>query len=176
MSKVEFLEIAWGLANSNQPFLWVVRPGVVNGSDSNDPGSIEGYLEEVKERGHIVKWAPQQEVLAHPSVGGFWTHCGWNSTIESVSEGVPMICMPFFADQAITARYVSDSWGVGLRLERGVKRDEIERAIRKLMVEDEGKEMRSRVTNLKEKADIALMEGGSSNRSLERLISFLCSL
>jgi len=96
ISKEQFLEIARGLAESEQPFLWVVRPKLVNGSESSLP---EEFLEAVAGRGHVVTWAPQQQVLAHPAIGGFWTHCGWNSTIEIICEGVPMICLPFFGDQ-----------------------------------------------------------------------------
>lgn len=128
LDETEFLEIAWGLANSQQPFLWVVRPGLVCGS-----GWLEllpkGFMEEMGERGYIVKWAPQEEVLAHPSIGAFWTHNGWNSTLESICEGVPMICFPCFGDQMVNARYVSDVWRVGVRLENGIKRQEIEKAI-----------------------------------------------
>ncbi|KAJ0102926.1 hypothetical protein Patl1_06491 [Pistacia atlantica] len=105
----EFLEIAWGLANSKQPFLWVVRPGLTNGSEWLEP-LPSGFLEMIDGRGHIVKWAPQQEVLAHPAVGAFWTHNGWNSTLESTCEGVPMICMPCFTDQRVNARYATGEW------------------------------------------------------------------
>ncbi|KAK9683377.1 hypothetical protein RND81_10G135900 [Saponaria officinalis] len=170
----EFQEIAWGLANSQQPFLWVVRPGLSEGSEASDL-LPEGYLDIVQGRGHIVKWAPQLDVLAHPAVGGFWTHCGWNSTLESICEGVPMLCLPCFADQDMNARQVMDGWKIGLKLKKGMKRDEIERAIRKLMVEQEGEEMRSRVTTLKEQASLCLMEGGSSYNSLDSLTNYLLS-
>ncbi|KAL2940424.1 UDP-glycosyltransferase 76B1, partial [Bienertia sinuspersici] len=158
VSKADFLEIAYGLANSKQPFLWVVRNGIIEGSGTNDPLPLpDGYLEMVWQRGHIVNWAPQQEVLAHPAIGGFWTHCGWNSIMESISEGVPMLCLPFFADQAINTRHVSDNWKIGLQL-KGITREEIQRAIRKMMVEEEGEEMRNRITALKEKANLSLLE------------------
>ncbi|GMN41383.1 hypothetical protein TIFTF001_010609 [Ficus carica] len=153
ISKQEFLEIAWGLAKSEQPFF-------------------------LSRRGHIVKWAPQQEVLAHKSVGAFWTHNGWNSTLESVSEGVPTICMPCFSDQKVNARFVSQVWKAGLQLENGkLERGEIEKIIRKLMMrEQEGDEIRVRVSELKEKADKCLKQGGSSYESLERLVSHIFSL
>ncbi|PQP92587.1 UDP-glycosyltransferase 76F1-like [Prunus yedoensis var. nudiflora] len=64
-----------------------------------------GFVESLNGRGHIVQWAPRKQVLAHPAVGAFWTHNGWNSTLESVCEGVPMICMPCFTDQLVKARY-----------------------------------------------------------------------
>ena len=75
IEEAEFLEIAWVLANSQQPFLWVVRPGTVSGSEWLEALPNE-FLEEISGRGHIVKWEPQQQVLAHPATGGFWTHNG----------------------------------------------------------------------------------------------------
>ena len=79
----ELLETAWGLADSEQPFLWVIRPGMVRDSKGMEllPKS---FKERVGERGCIVEWAPQKEVLEHEAVGGFWTHCGWNSILESI--------------------------------------------------------------------------------------------
>lgn len=174
MDENEFLEMAWGLANSNQPFLWVVRPGLIRSYEWLE-SLPNGFLEMIGGRGHIVKWAPQQEVLAHPATGGFWTHNGWNSTLESICEGVPMICLPYSGDQRVNARYVSQVWGVGLQLESGLERGEIERTIRRLMVEEEGQEIRRRSIELKEKADLCLKQGGSSHQSLESLISYLSS-
>ncbi|VVA37851.1 PREDICTED: UDP-glycosyltransferase, partial [Prunus dulcis] len=137
----ELSEMAWGLANSNQPFLWVIRPGSICGLDWNET-LPQGFIEAVGERGCIVKWAPQREVLAHGAVGGFWSHCGWNSTLESLSEGVPMICTPSFGDQKVHARYISQVWRVGVQLENKLERGEIERAVRTLMVDDDGEGMR----------------------------------
>ncbi|CAN0909605.1 UDP-glycosyltransferase 76B1 [Linum grandiflorum] len=174
ISQSEFQEIAWGIANSNQPFLWVVRPGLVCGSDWLE-GLPDGFMEIVNGRGRIVKWAPQQEVLAHPATGGFWTHNGWNSTLESICEGVPMICHPIAGDQIVNARYVSDVWRIGLHLEKTVERKEIENVIRRLMVEPEGEELRKKVMYLKEKAEFCLQQGGSSSLSLEKLTSYIIS-
>lgn len=171
----EFLEIAWGLANSKQPFLWVIRPGSIEGSEWLEP-LPDGFLEKIVEgRGYIVKWAPQHDVLAHPATGCFWTHNGWNSTLESICEGVPMICSPSFGDQPPNARYVSDVWNVGVELENGFEREEIECAIKKVMVDKEGLEMRNRVTNLKEKVNLCLKKGGSSYSSLEDLVNYILS-
>ncbi|XP_021675565.2 UDP-glycosyltransferase 76B1 [Hevea brasiliensis] len=175
INEAEFLEIAWGLANSNQPFLWVVRPGLVLGSEWIEP-LPHGFLEKLGGRGCIVKWAPQQEVLAHPAIGGFWTHNGWNSTLEGICEGVPMICHPIFGDQRINARYVADIWRIGLHLEYKLERGVIERAIKRLLVEAEGQEMRKRIMTLKEKVEHCLKQGGSSYESLERLTSYILSL
>lgn len=179
ISNEQFLEVAWGLAKSKQPFLWVVQPRMIKGLDTNDNIFPQDFLETVKGRGYIVTWTLQREVLAHPSVGGFWTHCGWNSTIESICEGVPMLCLPFFGDQKMNARHVSDVLKIGLNLEKGLERQEIERAIRRLMLENEGKEMRGRIAALKEKAHRCLMEGGSSFETLDQLtnhiLSFRCA-
>ncbi|CAK7331386.1 unnamed protein product [Dovyalis caffra] len=170
----DLIEMAWGLANSKQPFLWVVRPGSVHGSECFE--SVPGGLREiVGERGCVVKWAPQKEVLAHNAVGGFWSHCGWNSLLESVSEGVPIICRPSFGDQKVTARYVSQVWRVGLHLEDELERGEIERVVRRLMVDKEGEGMRQRAMNLKEKAELCIRTGGSSYNSLNKLVELIKS-
>ncbi|GMI87195.1 UDP-glycosyltransferase 76F1 [Hibiscus trionum] len=175
ISETQFLEIAWGLANSNQPFLWVVRPGLIRGSDWLE-SLPDGFLEALGGRGHIVKWAPQQQVLAHPSVGAFWTHNGWNSTLESICEGVPMICMPCFTDQRVNARYVSEVWGIGLQLEKGLERGEIERTIKRLMVKKGGENIRERVSCLKKKSYACLSRDGSSKQSLDDLVRHISSL
>ncbi|KAJ9545795.1 hypothetical protein OSB04_025502 [Centaurea solstitialis] len=171
----QFLEMAWGLANSKQPFLWVVRPRSIQGSEWLE-ALLDGFLEKIVEgRGYIVKWAPQQEVLAHPAVGGFLTHNGWNSTLESICEGVPMICSPCFGDQLPNARYVSNVWKIGVELENGLERGEIESSIKRLMVDKEGIEIRERVLHLKEKVNLCLKKGGSSYTSLENLVDYILS-
>ncbi|KAH6762725.1 UDP-Glycosyltransferase superfamily protein [Perilla frutescens var. hirtella] len=167
-------EVAWGLANSKQPFLWAARPGIVRSSEWLEM-LPNGFVEETRGRGMIVKWAPQQEILSHGAVGCFWTHNGWNSTLEGICEGVPMICSPFFGDQLVNARYVSDVWRVGINLEKGLERGEIECAIRKLMVERDGEEMRKRAVALKETVDVGLKMGGSSYKALHQLVHFISS-
>ncbi|TXG74216.1 hypothetical protein EZV62_002795 [Acer yangbiense] len=171
----EVAEMTWGLANSKQPFLWVIRPGSVLVSESVDL-LLDDFKESVGERGCIVKWAPQKEVLAHSAVGGFWTHCGWNSTLESVSEGVPMICRPFSADQKLNGRYVSHVWRVGVELENGFERREIERAIKLLMEEKEGEEIRQRAAELKQELQLSIQKGGSSYNSLNELVELIMSV
>ncbi|KAL5730943.1 hypothetical protein ACHQM5_003719 [Ranunculus cassubicifolius] len=189
IDEAQLVEIALGIANSEQQFLWVVRPGLVTRSikDENrddDPNKLfpqkfRDYMDLHSGRGCIVKWAPQEEVLAHPSVGAFWTHNGWNSTLESICEGVPMLCWPCFGDQMVNARYVSEVWRVGFMLENGLEHVEIERYIRRLMLKDNNKEreeMMLRVQDLKEKAEICLRKEGSSCKSLTNLTSFIFSI
>ncbi|KAJ0796142.1 putative UDP-glucuronosyl/UDP-glucosyltransferase [Helianthus annuus] len=171
MDKKELTEAAWGLANSKQPFLWVVRPGSVNGSEWIE-FLPDGFAEEVEGRGLVLKWVPQKQVLAHFAVGGFWSHCGWNSSLESISQGVPMICWPFLGDQYVNSRYLTYVWLVGLELEH-LERRVIATAIRRLMVDDEGKEMRKRANDMKEKAKNSLCNGGSSFNSLNNLVEFI---
>ncbi|KAL0390435.1 UNVERIFIED_CONTAM: UDP-glucose iridoid glucosyltransferase [Sesamum calycinum] len=127
----ELIEMAWGLAKSEQPFLWAVRPSLLNGSDAMK-SLPEEFIEITQERGMVVKWAPQKKVLAHAAVGGFLTHCGWNSTLESMCEGVPLICRPCFADQLVNARYMTHVWKVGLESE-DFKQISIEKGIKTLM-------------------------------------------
>ncbi|GLT66975.1 hypothetical protein SLA2020_393130 [Shorea laevis] len=166
MSNKDIKEMAEGLANSRQPFLWVLRPGSILPEDFN---------EIVKDRGYMVNWAPQKEVLAHEAVGGFWDHCGWNSTLESITEGIPMICQPYFGDQKANARYVTHVWRVGLEIENSLVSKEIKNSIIRLMVDDEGKEMRQRAINLKEKIILHTKENGSSYNSLRELTEHILS-
>ncbi|KAL4601729.1 hypothetical protein ACB092_10G002600 [Castanea dentata] len=93
MTTSQLVEIGWGLANSKHPFFWIFRPDLVEGRSMI---LSPEFQEEIKERGLITSWCPQEEVLNNPSIGGFLTHSGWNSTIESVCAGVPMLCLPFF--------------------------------------------------------------------------------
>ncbi|MBA0818189.1 hypothetical protein Gohar_021141 [Gossypium harknessii] len=174
VDKKELGEMAWGLANSKQPFLWVIRPGSVDDQEWKKL-LTEGFVEAVGENGCLVKWAPQKEVLAHGAVGAFWTHCGWNSTLESISKGVPMICKPCFGDQRVNARHVSHVWRIGIQLENMCERGEVERAIKRLMVDKEGKEMRQRAKNLKERIQLDIREGGSSYNYLNKLIELIMS-
>ncbi|GLT37727.1 hypothetical protein SLA2020_120290 [Shorea laevis] len=160
MDEEELVNMAWGLANSEQPFLWVVRPGSVRGSEWIEP-LPKTFHERVGERGNIVRWAPQKEVLEHSAVGAFWSHCGWNSTLESISEGVPLLCRPFFGDQMLNSGYICNVWKVGLELEKG----KIAEGIRRLMKDKEGMEIRKRAMDLKEKTEACLREGGSTINS-----------
>ncbi|XP_044984052.1 DIMBOA UDP-glucosyltransferase BX9-like [Hordeum vulgare subsp. vulgare] len=174
MDGAELCEVAWGLADSGQPFLWVVRRDLVRGSDG--PGLPEGFDRAVEGRGKVIPWAPQQEVLAHFAVGGFWTHNGWNSTLEGVGEGLPMICMPHFADQMMNTRYVEAVWGVGFELEGKKERNKIAKAIQKLMNEREGELAREKARELKKKVAACLESGGSSMLAIDKLVEHISSL
>ncbi|KAJ0622232.1 putative flavonol 3-O-glucosyltransferase [Helianthus annuus] len=113
-------------------------------------------------------------VLSHKAVGGFWSHCGWNSTMESVSEGVPMLCQPFSVDQLMNARYLSHVWKMGIEIVVGKR--EIESAIRRLLVDKEGEEMRKSAMEIQENVKLAVSHGGSTQNSLYNLVEFILSL
>ncbi|EFH53758.1 UDP-glucoronosyl/UDP-glucosyl transferase family protein [Arabidopsis lyrata subsp. lyrata] len=172
METKEVLEMAWGLCNSNQPFLWVIRAGSILGINGIDSLPDE-FNKMVSERGYIVKRAPQIEVLGHPAVGGFWSHCGWNSTLESIGEGVPMICRPFHGEQKLNAMYIERVWRIGFQVEGKVDRGEVEKAVKRLIVDDEGAGMRERALVLKEKLKASVKNGGASYDALNELVKYL---
>ncbi|CAI8594268.1 unnamed protein product [Vicia faba] len=168
MTLDQLLEFAWGLANSKKPFLWIIRPDLVIG------GSVvlsSEFVNEIADRGLIASWCPQEKVLNHPSIGGFLTHCGWNSTIESICAGVPMLCWPFFADQPTNSRFICNEWEIGAEIETNAKRDEVEMLVNELMVGEKGKKMRQKVMELKKKAKENTSPGGCSYMNLDKVIN-----
>ncbi|KAF8690545.1 hypothetical protein HU200_040907 [Digitaria exilis] len=169
----QFTEIAWGLANSGKPFLWVVRPGLVLGVEK--PELPEGFECAVEGRGKVIEWAPQQEVLAHSAISGFWTHNGWNSTLEGIFEGVPMLSKPHIGDQLVTGRYVEDRWKIGILLEGVLERGKIEKAITMLMEGKDGMEIRERAKDMKEKAQLCRESSGSSQQAVDNLVDRILS-
>ncbi|KAM0936304.1 putative 7-deoxyloganetin glucosyltransferase [Dioscorea sansibarensis] len=168
MSKEQLIEFAWGLANGKHNFLWIIRPDLVIGDAAVVP---QEFMKETQERGLLASWCSQEEVLKHPSIGGFLTHCGWNSTLESVCGGVPVICWPFFAEQQTNCRYLCTEWGIGMEIDNNVKREEVEGLIKELMNGDKGMEMRNKALEWKEQAENAARDGGSSFNNLKRLLS-----
>ncbi|CAI0422315.1 unnamed protein product [Linum tenue] len=167
ISAEQLMEFAWGLAESKRPFLWILRDDVVMGDSAVLP--VE-FLEEIKDRGCIANWCPQPQVLSHPAVAVFLTHCGWNSTMESVSAGVPMICWPFFGDQPTNRRYACSEWGIGVELSVDVKRGEIVDLVERVMSTEEGQGMKQRALEWKRRAREAIDAGGSSINSFTRFV------
>ncbi|EYU18464.1 hypothetical protein ABFS82_02G058200 [Erythranthe guttata] len=168
VTRQQLAEFAWGLADSRKPFLWCVRPDAVEGSGAALPPE---FTAEVRDRGVVVGWAPQERVLKHQSIGGFLTHCGWNSTIESIANGgLPLIGWPFFAEQQTNCRYSCVEWGIGFEIDNDVKRADVAAAVRELMDGDKVKKMKERAVELKRKAEEATAPGGSSSVNLDKLI------
>ncbi|KAM0923592.1 hypothetical protein ACQ4PT_005432 [Festuca glaucescens] len=174
MSAADLAETAWGIANSGQSFLWVLRSDLVRGV--TEVTLPDGFDAATRHRGMIVSWAPQEEVLTHAAVGGFWTHCGWNSTLEGVCGGVPMLCRPYFGDQMGNARYVDHVWRAGLVLDCELERGKVEEAVRRLMQSKEGDEMRKRAQELRSRAAEASADAGSSRLSIDKLVNHILSL
>ncbi|KAL6894372.1 hypothetical protein ACP4OV_008470 [Aristida adscensionis] len=178
MTQNDLAETAWGIAGSGVPFLWVIRRGLVAGH-AGEAGQLlpEGFEAATRGRGVVVDWAPQEEVLRHRAVGGFWTHNGWNSTTESVCEGVPMLCRPYFGDQMGNARYVEHVWRVGFEVRGELERGGVEAAIRRLMADGDGAEMRARAGELKKAAAAACAgKGASSCLAIDKLVAHIMSL
>jgi UDP:flavonoid glycosyltransferase YjiC (YdhE family) len=164
----ELVELAWGLADSKHNFLWIIRPDLIKGDSAILP---QDFLFETKEKGFVASWCPQEQVLNHPSIGGFLTHCGWNSMIESISAGVPMICWPFFGDQFANSRKSCNEWGIGLELRDGFIRDEVENIVNEILIGEKGKKVKKRVLEWKKMAEEATGFDGSSSLNLNNLVN-----
>lgn len=186
LSEEQLKEIAAGLEKSGQRFLWVVRTP----ASSDDPKRFwlprpepdldallpEGFLERTKDRGLVIKsWAPQVDVLSNPAVGAFVTHCGWNSSLEAITAGVPMLCWPQGAEQKINKVLMTEAMGIGLELEGYntgfIKAEEIETKVRLVLESEEGREIRTRAAEVKKEAHAALEDGGSSEAAFLQFLS-----
>ncbi|KAH7291315.1 hypothetical protein KP509_29G011700 [Ceratopteris richardii] len=165
LSAEETQELAMGLEGSGSPFLWVIR------EDTHKHEELlqllpEGFLDRTKDRGLIVSWAPQVEVLAHRAIGGFLSHCGWNSTLESLGAGVAMLCCPRFAEQRLNCDYICEKWGVGVEMVRtdtgGLERSYVEAGIRALLHGEEGLKARNNAKRIMGLTKRSHEEGGQS--------------
>ncbi|RZC61933.1 hypothetical protein C5167_023684 [Papaver somniferum] len=180
LSSEQLTELALGLEMSEHKFLWVLRSPNDKSAEANylksetaaDPFEFlpKGFLDRTKMSGFVVSsWAPQVQILSHESTGGFLTRCGWNSILESVIHGVPLIAWPLFAEQKMNAVMLTDDLKVALRPRVNnngiIRRDEISRCVKGVMG-GEGHKLRSRMGDLKGAAASSLSEGGSSCKSL----------
>ncbi|KAJ0099473.1 hypothetical protein Patl1_21774 [Pistacia atlantica] len=171
LDKTQFQELALGLELTNRPFLWVVRPDITDEANEAYP---EGFQERVAGRGQLVGWAPQQKVLSHPSIACFFSHCGWNSTLEGVSNGLPFLCWPYFADQFIDESYICDIWKVGLKFNKDesgiITKEEIKNKVEKVLGDES---VKARALELQETALKSVKEGGQSDRNFKKLIEWI---
>lgn len=174
LSQKQMDNLAMGLKNSNQPFLWVIKPPDQTGVDNKFGELSSEFLEETKGRGLVVTWCPQEKVLMHQSVACFVTHCGWNSTIETVAAGVPVIAYPEWADQQTDAKLIVEVFKMGVRLkvdeDRVATIEDVERCIREITNGSEAEEMKRRALELKEAAKKAVEVGGSSDQNIDKFI------
>ncbi|XP_027119146.1 crocetin glucosyltransferase, chloroplastic-like [Coffea arabica] len=173
LPKKQMEEIASGLLKSGRPFLWVIR-AKEDGEEEKEEDRLS-CVEELEEKGMIVPWCSQIEVLTHPSLGCFLTHCGWNSTLESLVCGVPVIAFPHWVDQGTNAKLIEDVWETGVKVvpnEDGtVDGDEINRCIETVMDDEEkGIVLRRNAMKWKELAREVTQEGGSSDKNLKAFV------
>ncbi|KQK13112.1 UDP-glycosyltransferase 83A1 [Brachypodium distachyon] len=174
LGAAQLQELADGLAIAGRPFLWVVRRPAGAGEED------EEWLDAFRRRadgalGMVVGWAPQQRVLAHPAVACFVSHCGWNSTVEGVLHGVPLLCWPYFADQFCNQSYVCNVWGTGVKLCRDegrgvVAKEEIRHKVARLLGDGV---VKARAAMWKKAASDSIREGGSSHGNLLKLVELL---
>nr|UTM61885.1 UDP-glycosyltransferase 15413 [Pueraria montana var. lobata] len=175
ISREQLQEIAMGLEESKVSFLWVIR--------KDEWGLPDGFEERVKGRGMVIReWVDQREILMHESVEGFVSHCGWNSVLESVCAGVPIVAWPMMAEQFLNARMVEEEVKVGLRVEtcdgsvRGfVKREGLKKTVKEVMEGEKGKKAREKVRELADMAHKAVEEGASSWSTLNLLLNETCA-
>ncbi|KAI9402655.1 hypothetical protein POPTR_001G303000v4 [Populus trichocarpa] len=181
-SDSQLKEIAAGLEASGQQFIWVVRRNK-KGQEDKEDWLPEGFEERMEGVGLIIRgWAPQVLILDHEAIGAFVTHCGWNSTLEGITAGKPMVTWPIFAEQFYNEKLVTDvlKTGVGVGVKEWfrvhgdhVKSEAVEKTITQIMVGEEAEEMRSRAKKLGETARKAVEEGGSSYSDFNALIEEL---
>ncbi|CAJ2634470.1 unnamed protein product [Trifolium pratense] len=191
-SDIQLYEIACGIEASGHKFLWVVPEKIGKEDESDDEKKKwlpKGFEERnIGKNGLIIRgWAPQIMILSHAAVGSFMTHCGWSSIVESVSAGVPMITWPVHTEQFYNEKFITDVRRIGVEVgatewylsgieekEKVVSKDSIEKAVKRLMDGgDEGEEIRGRAREFRDKARLAVQEGGSSNKNLLALIDEL---
>ncbi|KAI6691270.1 hypothetical protein NL676_028098 [Syzygium grande] len=187
-SAEQIKEVAVGLEKSGHRFLWVVKkPSGHEGGGSNGDVDLEalmpdGFLERTKETGMLVRsWAPQVAVLRKEAVGGFVTHCGWNSVLEAVAAGVALVAWPLYAEQHMNRNFLVQDMGMAIGVEQRdgvgfVSGDEVERAVRELMESEHGRELREKSWAMREKAAEALGDSESSTAALAKLAQTWSSL
>ncbi|CAN0914255.1 Phloretin 4'-O-glucosyltransferase [Linum grandiflorum] len=188
ISKKQREEIGKGLLSCNRPFLWVTRKDQAAEKQEEEKWREETETAAESVGGKIVEWCSQVEVLSHEAVGCFVTHCGWNSTLESMCLGVPLVGFPQFSDQTTNAKLVEDVWKTGVRVavpekvdgdetEAVVEGDEIRRCLDLVM--GDGSQVRDEVrrnaNKWKQLARDALREGGSSRSNLEAFVDQIFS-
>ncbi|RID47987.1 hypothetical protein BRARA_I04538 [Brassica rapa] len=169
-SSVDQVEsIATALRNRGVSFLWVIRPK----ENAQNVGVLQEMVQEGQ--GTVIEWGPQERILSHVAISCFVTHCGWNSTIETVAAGVPVVAFPSWTDQPIDARLLVDVFGIGLRMRNDavdgeLKVTEVERCIEAVTKGTAAAGMRKRATELKQAARLAMAPGGSSAQNLDSFV------
>ncbi|KAK1587514.1 hypothetical protein Q3G72_013726 [Acer saccharum] len=177
VSSTQMDEIVAGVKNSGVRFLFVARGEHLTDLFKDGCGDIDDQI------GMVVPWCDQLRVLSHSSVGGFWTHCGFNSTLEALYAGVPMLTFPIFWDQVPNSKQIAEDWKVGCRVKREtgseylVSREEISELVKRFMDSDsdDKKEIKKRAREIQELCRVAISEGGSSDTNLDVFVKDIIS-
>ncbi|KAI8016575.1 Hydroquinone glucosyltransferase [Camellia lanceoleosa] len=177
LTSEQLTELALGLEMSQHRFVLVARKPIdtsasmtcfnVGPTDLDNPAAClpEGFVKRMEGVGLAVPlWAPQVAVLCHGATGGFLSHCGWNSTLESIVHGLTMIAWPLYAKQRMNASILEKEVGVAVKPvadegKRVIGREEVDRVVRLVMEGEEGKIMRCRARELQDCAWKALSFG-----------------
>ena len=169
VSEEQLEEIAFGLKEAAQPFVWVVK--------SKTWAAPPGWEERVEGRGLVVRgWAEQRRILVNSKIGGFLSHCGWNLLLEGLSMAVALLAWPTRAEQPLNSKIVADWLGAGIKvfeMSNGVEivgREVICEKVKELMVGEEGRKGRERAVEVKRMAWEAMKKGGSSDTKLNEMI------
>ncbi|XP_028761516.1 zeatin O-glucosyltransferase-like [Neltuma alba] len=183
LTKEQIKQLAIGLEASKQKFIWVLRDadkGDITDGELRRAELPQGFEERVKGIGLIVRdWAPQLEILNHPSTGGFMSHCGWNSCMESITMGVPIAAWPMHSDQPRNGVLITEVLQVGLMVKERTQKDElvtasvVKNAVNRLMATSEGDEMRKKAMNMKKVIQQSLEEGGVSSLEMNSFIAHI---
>lgn len=163
-----------GLEKSGVKFILSVKGATKGHQESGKYGLIpSGFEERVAGRGLVINgWAPQVLILRHPAVGAFLTHCGWNSVLEGIGAGVPMLTWPMGADQFANATLIVHELKIGFRVCEGAETvpdsDELAGVLAKAI--SGFQEERKKAKELQKAAFDAVQEGGSSFKNLDNLV------
>ncbi|XP_024990471.1 zeatin O-glucosyltransferase-like [Cynara cardunculus var. scolymus] len=183
ISNEQIQELAMGLEQSEQRFIWVLRDADKGDIFDGEVRKIElpkGFEERVGENGLVVvDWVPQPEILGHPATGGFMSHCGWNSSTESITMGVPVAAWPMHSDQPRNAMLITKVLNIGIYVRDWTRREElisstvVEEAVRKLMASEEGEEMRKRAAELGGRVRRSVEDGGVRRIELDSFVGHI---
>ncbi|KAF7849567.1 hypothetical protein BT93_L0625 [Corymbia citriodora subsp. variegata] len=166
-SPSEVSALGEALESTETPFLWSLKEHVL-------AYLPEGLQERTRAYGKFVPWAPQGQVLSHPACGVHVTHCGYNSVFESVAGGVPMVCKPCWTDNMMNGRMIEEVWGIGVKVEGGIiTKDRMEKALEVVLRGEEGKEMRKKVGELRERLVEAAGPHGSAEADVKALVELI---
>ena len=180
LSKKQLVELCKALIQSRRPFLWVITDKSYRSKEDGEEKEeevISSFREELDEIGMVVSWCDQFRVLKHRSIGCFVTHCGWNSSLESLVAGVPVVAFPQWTDQMTNAKLLEECWRTGVRVvekkegeEVVVESGEIRRCIEEVM-EEKSEEFRGNAARWRDLAAETVKEGGSSFKHLKAFVS-----